>query len=77
MFRPMPSTLVRPKPSKQICQTPSVKSNAAGIRSRKMLTHEQLRAKALGHAEVRARFEESGEEYLLLDEFLRASATEG
>lgn len=37
-----------------------------------MLTHKQLRAKALGRAEVEARFDELGEKYALLDEFLKA-----
>ena len=42
-----------------------------------MLTHKQLRSNALGRAEVKARFDELGEEYLLLDEFLKARAEQG
>ena len=42
-----------------------------------MLTHKQLRAKALGRAEIKARFDELGEEYALLDEFLKARAAHG
>ncbi len=42
-----------------------------------MLTHKQLRAKALGRAEVKVQFEELGEEYALLDEFLKARAAQG
>ena len=42
-----------------------------------MLTHKQLRAKALGRAEVKARYEEMGNEYALLDEFLKARAKQG
>jgi len=42
-----------------------------------MLTHKQLRAKALGRAEVKARYEELGDEYALLDEFLKARAEQG
>ena len=42
-----------------------------------MLTHKQLRAKALGRAEVKAQFVELGEEYALLDEFLKARAEQG
>ena len=71
----MPFILVRSKLIEQISQTPSAKSTAAEFRIGKMLTHEQLRAKALGHAEVRVRFEESAEEYLRLDAFLQARAT--
>lgn len=42
-----------------------------------MLTHKQLRAKALGRAEVKAQYEELGDEYALLDEFLKARAEQG
>ena len=42
-----------------------------------MLTHKQLRAKAFGRAEVKAQFEELGDEYALLDEFLKARAEQG
>ncbi len=42
-----------------------------------MLTHKQLRAKALGNADVKAEFEKMGDEYALLDEFLKARAAQG
>ncbi len=42
-----------------------------------MLTHKQLRDKALGRADVKARFDELGDEYALLDEFLKARAQQG
>lgn len=42
-----------------------------------MLTHKQLRAKALGRAEVKAQFDELGDEYALLDQFLKARAQQG
>ncbi len=42
-----------------------------------MLTHRQLRAKALGRVEVKARFDELSEEYSLLDQFLKARAEQG
>ena len=42
-----------------------------------MLTHKQLRAKALVRAEVKAKFDELGDEYALLDEFLKARAQQG
>ena len=42
-----------------------------------MLTHKQLRAKALGRAEVKSQYEEQGDEYALLDEFLKARADQG
>lgn len=42
-----------------------------------MLTHKQLRAKALGNAEVKAEFEALSDEYALLDEFLKARAAQG
>ena len=42
-----------------------------------MLTHKQLRAKAIGRAEVKAEFDELDEEFDLLDEFLKARANPG
>ena len=42
-----------------------------------MLTHKQLRAKALGQANVKAEFEKQSDEYALLDEFLKARADQG
>ena len=42
-----------------------------------MLTHRQLRAKALGRIEVKAAFDELDDEYLLLDEFLKARSEQG
>lgn len=42
-----------------------------------MLTHKQLRAKAIGRAEVKAEFDELDEEFDLLDEFLKARANQG
>ncbi|HSV57834.1 MAG TPA: helix-turn-helix transcriptional regulator [Variovorax sp.] len=42
-----------------------------------MLTHRQLRAKALGLAEVKDQFEDLRDEYALLDEFLKARAEQG
>jgi transcriptional regulator with XRE-family HTH domain len=42
-----------------------------------MLTHKQLRAKALGRAEVKSQYEEQGDEYALLDEFLKARSDQG
>jgi transcriptional regulator with XRE-family HTH domain len=42
-----------------------------------MLTHKQLRAKALGNAEVKTEFEALNEEFALLDEFLKARAAQG
>lgn len=42
-----------------------------------MLTHKQLRTKALGNAEVKAEYEKLGDEYALLDEFLKARAAQG
>lgn len=42
-----------------------------------MLTHKQLRAKALGRADVKAQYEELGDEFALLDEFLKARAAQG
>ena len=42
-----------------------------------MLTHKQLRTKALGKAEVKTEFEAQRDEYALLDEFLKARAAQG
>lgn len=42
-----------------------------------MLTHKQLRAKALGKAEVKEAFDELSAEYALLDEFLKARSAQG
>jgi transcriptional regulator with XRE-family HTH domain len=41
-----------------------------------MLTNRQLRAKALGRSEAKAQFDD-GDEYALLDEFLKARAQQG
>ena len=41
-----------------------------------MLTHKQLRAKALDIADVRAEFQKLSGEYALLDEFLKARAAQ-
>ena len=42
-----------------------------------MLTHKQLRTKALAHAEVKAEYEKLSDEFSLLDEFLKARAAQG
>lgn len=42
-----------------------------------MLTHKQLRIKALANAEVKAAYENLAEEFSLLDEFLKARAAQG
>jgi transcriptional regulator with XRE-family HTH domain len=42
-----------------------------------MLTHKQLRAKALGNPEVKAEFEKLADEFALLDEFLKARTAQG
>ena len=42
-----------------------------------MLTHKQLRTKALARAEVKAEFEKLADEFSLLDEFLKARAAQG
>ncbi len=42
-----------------------------------MLTHKQLRAKALANVEVKAEFEKLADEFSLLDEFLKARAAQG
>jgi hypothetical protein len=45
--------------------------------SGKMLTHKQLRTKALASAEVKAEYEKLADEFSLLDEFLKARAAQG
>ena len=42
-----------------------------------MLTHKQLRVKALGNSDVKAEFDKLNDEYALLDEFLKARAAQG
>jgi transcriptional regulator with XRE-family HTH domain len=42
-----------------------------------MLTHKQLRAKALANADVKAEYEKLSDEFKLLDEFLNARARQG
>ena len=42
-----------------------------------MLTHKQLRTKALANAEVEAEYEKLTDEFSLLDEFLKARAAQG
>jgi transcriptional regulator with XRE-family HTH domain len=42
-----------------------------------MLTHKQLRAKALANPEVKAEFESVRPEYAVLDEFLKIRAAKG
>ena len=42
-----------------------------------MLTHEQMRAKALGRVEVKAEFENVAGDYILLEQFLKARAAQG
>ena len=42
-----------------------------------MLTHKQLRTKALDKAEVKAEYEKLADEFSLLDEFLKARAAQG
>jgi transcriptional regulator with XRE-family HTH domain len=42
-----------------------------------MLTHKQLRAKALANPEVKAEFESVRAEYAVLDEFLKIRAAKG
>jgi transcriptional regulator with XRE-family HTH domain len=42
-----------------------------------MLTHKQLRTKALANAEVKAEYEKLADEFALLDEFLKARAAQG
>ena len=42
-----------------------------------MLTHKQLRTKALVNAEVKAEYKKLADEFFLLDEFLKARAAQG
>ena len=42
-----------------------------------MLTHKQLREKALRRADVKEEFAKAGEEFVLLDEFLKARTEQG
>jgi transcriptional regulator with XRE-family HTH domain len=42
-----------------------------------MLTHKQMRAKALGNADVKAEYEKLSDEFALLDQFLNARAAQG
>ena len=42
-----------------------------------MLTHKQLRTKALANPDVKAAFDELADEFSLLDEFLKARAAQG
>ena len=42
-----------------------------------MLTHKQMRAAALARPEVKAAFDQTADEYALLDEFLKARAAQG
>jgi transcriptional regulator with XRE-family HTH domain len=42
-----------------------------------MLTHKELRARALERADVKDEYERLGEEFAFLDEFLKARATAG
>ena len=42
-----------------------------------MLTHKELKARALARAEVKAEYDRLGHEFALLDEFLKARADAG
>lgn len=42
-----------------------------------MLTHKQLRNKALAHADVKSEYEKLADEFSLLDELLKARAAQG
>ena len=42
-----------------------------------MLTHKQLRTKALGNAKVKIEYEKLSDEFSILDEFLNARASQG
>ena len=42
-----------------------------------MMTHKQLRTKALANAEVATEYEKLADEFSLLDEFLKARAAQG
>ena len=45
------------------------------MREWKVLTHKQLRTKALANAEVKVEYEQLADEFSLLDEFLMRGAT--
>ena len=42
-----------------------------------MLTHKQLKTRALGNAKVKAEYDKLDDEFALLDEFLKARAAQG
>ena len=42
-----------------------------------MLTHKQLRTKALANAEVKAEYEKLADEFALLEEFMKARSAQG
>ena len=42
-----------------------------------MLTHKQMRARALANTEVKTEFDQLADEFSLLDEFLKARAAQG
>jgi len=42
-----------------------------------MLTHKELKARALARTDVRAEYDQLGEEFAFLDEFLKARAAAG
>ena len=42
-----------------------------------MLTHKQMKTKALGNADVKTEYEALTDEFALLDEFLKARAAQG
>ena len=42
-----------------------------------MLSHKELKARALAHAEVKDEYDKLEEEFALLDEFLKARAAAG
>jgi hypothetical protein len=42
-----------------------------------MLTHQKMRAQALGNVEVKAEYDKLSSEFALLDEFLKARAAQG
>jgi transcriptional regulator with XRE-family HTH domain len=42
-----------------------------------MLTHKELKARALEHADVKASYDQLNEEFAFLDEFLKARAAAG
>jgi len=45
-------------------------------RNGKMLTHKQLRTKALAHADTKAEYEKLADEFSLLDEVLKTCAAQ-